>query len=459
MKICSIQQRFGRKAARTFATCGLMAGALLTSGFASSTAWGQNANLKALGSPNPSASVQSTKADGSRSIVHGDREYKVMTADGVPTAASASRVATVGSIPQSDLVGSVMQTGCQSCGTSCGGSCGGIVGGGYGDSCSTGNCGSSYGGFGNQYGGGGSFGSGGFSGCGTPCNPYCFVTVEALYMQHQGDARPLIGQSFRSDDFDFEWGTRLTIGSVPDCVHGMEATYVGPFEWDLATGGPLSPALNFAGTGGAISSDSLLGPFFDDFTNVNSEQTEYNAEFWSLEANKTLIGWEVAKVLFGGRYIDYDETYRYSFSQPGAAGSFISETDNSMYGLQVGLDMLFPVSCHGYMDLRGRAGGYINFAESNVSGLKNVAGTQTFQPFSDSDDSDLAGVFELGAGYRYDVGQMLSMRAGVEGWYVTGVANAQDQARQVITRGSFQTVDNDDDFFVIGFNFGAQLKY
>ncbi|TWU41333.1 hypothetical protein Q31b_27720 [Novipirellula aureliae] len=456
MKICSIQQRFGRKTARTFATCGLMAGALLTSGFWSSPAWGESGNQNAFGAPVQTASYQTAKANGSKSIVHGDREYKVMTADGVPTAASASRVATVGSIPQSDPLGSVMQASCLSCGTNCGGSCGSSgFDGGYGGACSTGMCGSSYGGFGDSYGGGG------FAGCGTPCDPYMFVMVEALYMQHQGDARPLIGQSFRSDDFDFEWGTRLTFGSVPDCVHGMEITYVGPFDWDLGMSGPLNPALNFAGTGGAMSTDSLLGPFFDDFTAVDEERVEYSAEFWSLEANKTLVGWEVAKVLFGGRYINYDESYRYSFSQPGAAGSFNSETDNSMYGLQIGLDMLFPVSCHGYMDFRGRAGGYLNFAESNVGGFKGVAGgaTPTFQPFSDSDDSDIAGVFELGAGYRYDLGQMLSMRAGVEGWYVTGVANAEDQARQVISRGSFQSIDNDDDFFVFGFNFGAQIKY
>ncbi len=37
----------------------------------------------------------------------------------------------------------------------------------------------------------------------------------------------------------------------------------------------------------------------------------------------------------------------------------------------------------------------------------------------------LAGVFEVGSGIRYQLGQMLSVRAGVELWYLDGMATAQ----------------------------------
>ncbi|TWT76365.1 hypothetical protein CA13_68590 [Planctomycetes bacterium CA13] len=437
MKIRSIKKRFGSTAVRTLAACGLLAGSLVAS-----NAHAQSGLVNAFETPAKATNVQQTAASNSRSIKHGDQEFAVMTAEGVPTAASAGRVATLGSMPTSELNGGVTQTSCLSCGTSCGGSCpGGSYGGMYGGSCNTGSCGN-YGGYGSSMGGG----------CGIPCRPYRFAMVEALYMEHQGDAPQLLGSNFQSAEFDFEWGSRITVGMVPDCVHGMETTFVGPFNWDLQSSSTFTPPLAFD----TVSSDRLLGPFMAPFTDVVADRATYEADYWSIEANKTLVGWDVAKLLIGGRYIDYDELYRYGFSNDtGEQAVLQSETENSLYGMQVGLDMLFPTSCHGYMDFRGRAGGYLNFAESDVRGF-NTAGATVF---ANDDDLELAGVFELGAGYRYELGEMLTLRAGGEMWYVTGIADAPTQLSNVVRRGSGQSIAIDDDFFVIGVNFGAQMKF
>ncbi|TWU37289.1 hypothetical protein [Novipirellula artificiosorum] len=449
MKIRSTHKRFGSIAARTFAACGLLAGTLVVSNVHAQT--GLFGNFQSPSKTSPSQTAP-------KSIMHGDQEFHVMTADGVPTAASAGRVATVGSLPASEMTGGVAQTSCLSCGTSCGGACGGYSGMGdlYGaGSCGTGNCGN-YGGYGDSYGG---FGEGYGSVCGTPCKPYCYVSVEALYMEHQGDQPNLWNSGFEYPEFDFQWGSRITIGSVPDCVHGWEAAYVGPFDWNLASASTFASRdlVNISNALSLAAVPAAQNPFLD----VVGHGSQYDVEYWSLEANKTLVGWDVAKILYGARYIDYSEEFNQSVvNGNGVQGFMKSTTGNSLVGGQIGLDMLYPVSCHGYMDLRGRAGAYMNIADADMIAVSFAAAPNNASGvLMNDDDIDLAGVFEIGTGYRYQLGEMLSVRAGVEAWYITGIASAPEQMVSVINAGPRQNVDTGESFFVLGYNFGVQVKY
>ncbi|GAA5509857.1 hypothetical protein [Novipirellula caenicola] len=424
MKIHSILKHFSSTAARNLAVCGLLAGTLTASDVYA------DPGLRSV-FDGPAAS---TSGSTSKSLVHGDQTFRVVNASGYQTGAGSNPISTVGHMPESAAAGAVVQTSCHSCGTSCGGACGSSYGGGYGDYSAM-----------NL--------SGEYGGCGIACKPYWYIRGEAVYMELNSSDRATFSRNFALDEFDFEFAPRITVGSVPDCVHGWEATYVGPLEWDMAAS-LTSP------TGGIntllVPGDPIVAADLSTFNDSVFQFQAYQAEYWSIEANKTLVGWEVAKILFGARYIDYDELYNYSSQDAGGnRGLLISDVENSLFGLQVGLDLLYPVSCHGSVDFRGRAGGYLNFAESDTR-LFN-AGTTVIANIDE--DTELAGVFEVGAGYSYALGEMLTLRAGFEVWYVAGLATASDQISPVVNTNFGRSTQMDDDIFITGLTASAQFKF
>ena len=384
-------------------------------------------------------------------IRHGDSEFKVVQSSHVRTAADPSNVRTVGSLFEDEKDSNIALTGCHSCGTHCGGAC-------STGACGTGACG------GGAYGGysAADMGAYGMS-CGVPCEPYTYVIAEALYMDHDGSA-PRLSRVFQLNELDYEWGTRLTLGSLPDCVHGTEITYTGRFDWEeerVVSGTNLGTFLTL---GSEFVPGSLSA--FDEGSVTQGQY--YEAEYWSIESNRTVVGWDFAKVLLGFRYINYDELFSYTSRNAaitGSAnpaddraaqnGSLVSDVRNDLYGLQLGLDLLYPTSCHGYMDVRARAGAYLNFADSTVL-VVNDGSTLV----ANSDDADeIAGVFEVGTAYRYDFGECLSVRAGFEMWYLAGVATAPGQVSPLVSSAMGRSIDADDDVFITGFTVGGQLKF
>lgn len=331
------------------------------------------------------------------------------------------------------------QTACTSCGTtSCGGACGG----------------------GGLFGGGI---AGGFSDiCGDLCEPYQYVFAEVLYMQRQGDSRFTLSQNFTLDEFEFEIGPRITMGNVPDCVHGWETSFTGPIEWERSelrtdAGNGLNSRL-------LISSDldaAAGATAQDSFNNRGYQRQDHRSEYWSFEGSRTLIGWQIAKVLYGVRTIQYNEDYSFiTDAAPGvspndADGSLVANTKNLLIGGQLGLDLFYPISRHAYADFRGRAGLYMNLSESDYKVRSN---DRTIINTGD-DDHELAGVFEIGTGVRFNLGESLSIRVGSELWYLSGVATSRDQISQVVTPNSGRTIQMDDDVIIAGINASAEFKY
>ncbi len=121
--------------------------------------------------------------------------------------------------------------------------------------------------------------------------------------------------NFGLNDYDYEFGLRATVGIVPDCRNGMEFSFIGPFNWTQ------SATLNGAGIGTflVLKHRSPHGNLAA-FTNATSQTQTYDTEYFSLEANKTLIGWEICKFLFGMRYLDYQDTYLYTSTSAAGTG-------------------------------------------------------------------------------------------------------------------------------------------
>lgn len=321
--------------------------------------------------------------------------------------------------------GSVVQVGCQSCQTtSCRGNCRGSA---YpmGNLCA-------------------------------PCEPFFYASIETLFMQRKsGDysASP----DFEMDGYEFELIPRLTVGWVPDCINGCELSFTGVAEWEQS-GAASDPA------GGIGTFLTTVLPFTPDditaYVDSIEQSQSLQAQYWSVEANKTMVGYDVARCLFGVRYIDYQELYSYNGENPTEGGitptilgSITSETKNHLLGGQVGIDLLYPICRRGYTDFRARAGLFANFADMDFD-LRNNLDTTLFV---DDDTVTLSGLVEVAGGLRFQVTNCISIRAGGELWWLSGVATATDQFRNQI--GGTSKVRTGSDFFVAGGTLGAEFRY
>jgi hypothetical protein len=349
------------------------------------------------------------------------------------TAADASSSAFGNQIAQVGHRHSAMSQSCGSCGTQCGGACGSA-----------------------------GYGSGGYGGgmaCPT-CDPYRYASVEALFMRREGIDNFTVARDFALDDVDFEWAPRITVGMVPDCVNGIEVSFTGVLDWEsdisvadndsLATlliEDPLQP-----GTLGTFGSDAL--------DEADSQRQIYESQLWSVEMNRTMMAWDVAKLLIGGRYIDFEEDFNYSTvngADPVAdTGLLRNNAANRMIGVQVGADIYNPIGRFSSSYVRARAGGYLNLAESSVL----VRNGSDILANGSEDSSEIAGMFEFGTGVRYQVGELMAVRGGFETWYLTGVATSEEQISSATVTPTFgRALIADDDVFFIGLTFGAELKY
>lgn len=344
-----------------------------------------------------------------------------------------------------------------------------LMSGGFADgSCATGNCGSStclsgscgtagaknglYG-PGVDLGGRPRLGAGG-NVCGPTCNPYRYGTSEVLYMKHNDLSSYGSPAPFNLGDFDYELGVRITIGSVPDCHAGYEASFTGPFKWSStsARGGGGIDAFLTAG-------NPILPAQLTSFENADFAAQRYEAEYMSFDINRTLIGWDVIKLLYGFKYIQYEEDFRYFSDGPGGVGTGVlgSSTDNRMVGGQVGIDMTYPLTCRTWSDFRGRAGVFANFAENRFQ-LSND-GNAAPEIFNEGDTTKLAGMIEFGGGLRYYLTNNFHIRGGGELIYVTEVATALDQFGSVMSPGTGRGINAGDSIFLFGFSVGAEVKF
>jgi hypothetical protein len=381
----------------------------------SGTALGQNA---LVGVTPAKASLADAPATGSGVITLGTENYTVV---------DASDLAVATAVGQAEK-GSVMQVGCQSCQTrSCRGNCRGVRGSGYpmGNLCA-------------------------------PCEPFCYVSIESLFMQRQSGSYSA-SPNFLMDDYDFELIPRLTIGWVPDCINGCELSFTGVAEWKQS-GAASNPA------GGINTFLNPVAPFdstdITAFVNSIEQSQSLEAQYWSVEANKTMVGYDVARCLFGVRYIDYQELYTYLGENataggltPTTLGSLTSEVKNHMIGGQVGVDLLYPICRRGYTDFRARAGVFANFADLDLDYRNNIDTVI----LADDDSVSVSGLVEVAGGLRFQVTDCISIRAAGELWWLGGVGTATDQFRNTI--GRINSVRTGSDFFVAGGTLGAEFRY
>jgi hypothetical protein len=419
---------------RLLAICGAVALCVTagSSSHAQSGLFGGSENRPTSGSPSSGSVRQGL-------FTHGNEDFRIVSTAAYRTAADVGTT-------EANSIAQVGHGSCSSCGTSCGGSCGA----GGGGSCGAGGCGvfSACGACGGNC---GEFCNYTVNPC-ESCNPYWYASFDALYMERDGDSNFTLSRFHVLSEFDYEWAGRVTIGCVPNCVEGCELSYTGNLRWDR-----FGLANSFIG-----GLDSLLIPGtgltaanLSAFSDADFQAQTYTSEFWSIEANETCMGWDIAKLLIGVRYVEFDEDYNF-FSRRGTdLGLLRSGVENQMLGAQVGMDLLYPVRVNTYTDFRTRAGVYANQSENRFTLLNGG-----FAQVVNSDDrTEAAGMFEVGGGLRYQLGEILSVRVGAELWYLAGVATANGQFSNVIFPLSGSQTDRGSDVLISGFTFGSELRF
>jgi hypothetical protein len=298
---------------------------------------------------------------------------------------------------------------------------------------------------------GGHTGSSGGYGVNCPrCESYWYGSIELLSMSRDSDRQFSVVPRLIMTDFESGWAPRITFGTVPDCVHGYELSFTGAFQWDRAgirtePNGGIDTLLNPAAT---IQTSDISA-----FQNAITQAQFLSTEYWSMEASNTMVGWDVAKLLCGFRYIDYEEDFAVFSRNATEFGAVRTNLDNQMLGYQVGMDLLYPLCERLYTELRGRAGVYANFVDLDLRAVNDdlLVGRLT------DESTELAGQFELGSGFRYQFSQCFSIRTGIEVWYLSGVASVRDQLKDGIF--GRRKILADDDIWITGWNIGTELRF
>ncbi|TWT65382.1 hypothetical protein [Allorhodopirellula solitaria] len=408
-----------------------------------------------------------------RTLQHDGHSFEVVSASDMSSVFEMSGGESVGSefdrnfplAQGSQFAGG--QLASSSCGDGqCSGSCGG-------------QCGDSACGVGGGY-RGGLFGHS--RNCGGPCNdcqPFCYGRVEAVYMQRDGLDNFTRARSpdLWLDDPGFEPAPRITIGTAPDCVSGCELSFTGPLNWEMNNTAVLkngqtllTERIELPGPGGIgtfqqdiaftmLYDPTLTSPVDDANDPVLFQRQRYESTYWTVEASKTSMAWDIAKLLIGPRYIRFDEEYSYTASNgpaPDQNAAIYSEASNDLIGLQVGADIFSPICRSTSAYFRGRAGGYYNLAQSTAF----VEDQATWLYGESDEDNGFAAMFELGGGLQYQICEMFSIHGGGELWYLTQVATAENQIPTVVgVNTPYRGTQSSDDVFFAGFNVGATMKY
>jgi hypothetical protein len=237
----------------------------------------------------------------------------------------------------------------------------------------------------------------------------------------------------KADDFDhdFEPGVRVTVGHWLDSCRAVEFTYFGLHDWDSSASSPVAANAPDPTTGeidGDVHVLNLAGS--RDFRDSVQVSGDYSSRLHNFELNMRRRVGHNATVLTGFRYINIDEEFDLvSIDQiptnPDDIGRYSVDTDNHMFGLQVGADYFRPVGGRLSWGVYGKAGLLLNFAESNRN-LVIDAGALEID--NDEDEVELASVVEAGLMARYRLGDRCALRAGSQVVSIGGVALAIDQA-------------------------------
>ncbi|HUT11416.1 MAG TPA: BBP7 family outer membrane beta-barrel protein [Thermoguttaceae bacterium] len=227
-------------------------------------------------------------------------------------------------------------------------------------------------------------------------------------------------------DFDYETGPQLVIGRYLDDCRRVEVRYFGLHHWRTGFGID-STAVPPANPNLSLPFDSNYTNDFDGALHVD---VSYKSELHNVEVNLLDDRHSCFTRLIGFRYLNLNEDFDYESTD--AAGSipstsnYLIGTDNHLVGFQIGGIVEREVCERFCVDLTGKLGAYVNFAEQSTFLGDRFDNENVRRDFRER-QGELAFIGELRFGCAYQLTKSMAAIAGYQLMWVEGVALAPEQ--------------------------------
>lgn len=241
--------------------------------------------------------------------------------------------------------------------------------------------------------------------------------------------------------FDNEHGGRFTLGRQDDQGSGWEIIYMGLLDWGESDTRAAASGRGFRTTFNNVflPGNNQLFPF--DGGRVYLQ--DYSSELHSAEANLRfgLATRENLRFAFllGFRYLKVEEEYVWTAigtdnglvgGNP-ATGVYQAVTDNNLFGLQAGGDLLLDVTPQLGLAFQAKGGVFLNSAEqqSSITGASRPipANPTPFSAVGEGSAEVTAGLVEFAVAVQYRLGDNIRLTAGYHALFIYSLALAPRQ--------------------------------
>jgi hypothetical protein len=286
-------------------------------------------------------------------------------------------------------------------------------------------------------------------GCGFVCGSTRYTLFDYLLWQREGGVvftPPFQGVNDWTDESQ---GGRVTIGRRDDCTHGREFSFFSFDHWVAETQQSAPPLMNVPITAIAIPITSF-GSFFN-LTSINQFQ---ESDLTSLEFNQVWWGWDVAKIYWGIRMIDFEDEYLMTTQNFfGAQGVYAIDLDNRLIGAHIGSEWFYDVGRLWSYSSYWRVGGYANAHDGSTTIINN----NTTVIAASSEDVEFSASVEVGAAVHVVLGPRLRVRVGYEILSLIDVFTVEENFSTLITPITGQQYSNSDNALFHGAFAGVEF--
>ena len=187
--------------------------------------------------------------------------------------------------------------------------------------------------------------------------------------------------------------------------------------------------------------------------------TTYGTDFHSFHLNLRHRARDCVTLVGGFRWIELGELLEVRQIEPVSRDLFSVDTDNHLYGFQLGTDLDLLYRSRWSLVATTRAGVFYNRADQ-VTLAPVLTGIQGVVDNVSAKDDHTAFVGELGVEGQYSVTSRISLTAGYRLYWLEGVALAPNQLRTTdLNAPGSATVDTGGSLFLDGATFGVNVTF
>ncbi len=295
--------------------------------------------------------------------------------------------------------------------------------------------------------------------CCCPCQPGWWFAADALFLRRStAESQTLVRDQTTGDEilntdnltFDYQGLPSLQLMRRYCNCHGWDIRYFGLDSWSSSTdsGDPVSPAYEIPGF---LLPSTQPGTIF---------RTNYGTDFYSAEINYRYWLNPCLSFVTGFRWLELGDELYVSQIAPVQNDLFTIDTNNHMYGWQVGADATV-LNCGGrfHVDTVVRAAVLSNRADQRTV-APVLSGVGGFVDTLGASDNHTSFFGELGFRGVYWLTENMAVRGGYTLMWLEGVALAPEQipVNSLIAPGT-EAIDTSGGLFFDGATIGMLVRF